>query len=89
MDVLQLPKPGKGQKRREPSGNKWQKEPIFTVALTLCYSINSESGKVDTLTATWGEIAGVLTDVRDAYDIYMKETGVLNWSFGEDNVADF
>lgn len=68
------------QKERAAAGGaRREGGAVLSVAATFRYCINAEEGVVAGATCTWGGVRGGVAEPRDAYDIYVRQTGILTW----------
>jgi hypothetical protein len=76
--AVQLPKRGKGAAKPE-RGNAWRRGDALTALVTLFYEIDPGEGRVGAVTSHWDGVGGPFADPRDAYDVYLAVTGLLEW----------
>lgn len=49
----------------------------LTASVTLRYAVDPAACQVSAITCNWGSVHGALHDAMAAYDIYVRQAGVL------------
>ncbi|KAL6772138.1 hypothetical protein ACKKBG_A29080 [Auxenochlorella protothecoides x Auxenochlorella symbiontica] len=68
----------KGAAGRTPErGTRWMTGECLTASVTLRYAVDLAACQVSAITCNWGSVHGALHDAMAAYDIYVRQAGVL------------